>query len=123
MKQQDYGSLIQYVRSNLGPMRQSHPDVMKHFGALGKTALAPGALDARFKELIALAIAVATRCDDCIGFHTLALAKLGVDEQEILETLGVNVYMGGGPSLMYASHAISAFREFLPAQAITPTPA
>ncbi len=112
MKQQDYDSLIHDVRSNLAPLRQGQPDLMQHFGALGKTALAPGALDTRFKELIALAIAVATRCDDCIGFHTQTLAKLGIEEGEILETLGVNVYMGGGPSLMYASHAISAFREF-----------
>lgn len=120
MKPHTYTSLIQDVRSHLAPLRQSQPELMQHFGALGKAALAPGALDARFKELIALAIAVATRCDDCIGFHTQTLAKMGVDEQEILEVLGVNVYMGGGPSLMYASHAVSAFREFLPVRETAP---
>ena len=64
------------------------------------------------KELIALAIAVSQRCDACIGFHTKALIKLGATREEIAETLGVCIYMGGGPSYMYAAEAMSAFEEF-----------
>lgn len=52
------------------------------------------------------------RCDPCIGFHTQTLVKLGATRQEVDETLGVAVYMGGGPSLMYAASAIKAFDEF-----------
>ena len=55
---------------------------------------------------------MAGRCDPCIGFHTQALSKLGATRQEVDETLGVAVYMGGGPSLMYAASAIKAFDEF-----------
>jgi AhpD family alkylhydroperoxidase len=62
--------------------------------------------------LIALAIGIATRCDGCIGFHTEALIRLGVTRQEFQEALGMAVYMGGGPSLMSAADAISAFEEF-----------
>ncbi|MPM56953.1 hypothetical protein SDC9_103770 [bioreactor metagenome] len=71
------------------------------------------ALDAKTKELIALAIGVATRCDGCIGFHAKALARLGATKAEVHETLGVAVYMGGGPSAMYAANAGAAFDEFM----------
>ena len=82
------------------------------FSALAQAAGRDGALDKKTKELIALAIAIATRCDGCIGFHTEALVRLGATRQEVEETLGMTIYMGGGPSLMYAADAISAFEEF-----------
>ena len=63
------------------------------------------------KELIALALGVAARCDGCLGFHTQTLVKLRATKQEVIETLGMAVYMGGGPSLMYAADAISAFEQ------------
>jgi hypothetical protein len=62
-------------------------------------------------KLIGAEFGVASRCDGCIGFHTQALSKLGASRQEVIETLGMAVYMGGGPSLMYAAEAISAFEE------------
>jgi AhpD family alkylhydroperoxidase len=85
---------------------------MKSFGDLGRAATTNGALDEKTKELIALALSVAARCDPCIGFHTQSLVKLGATRQEVDETLGVTVYMGGGPSLMYAASACAAFEEF-----------
>lgn len=69
-------------------------------------------LDKKTKELIALAIGVSTRCDGCIGFHTEALVKLGASKEEIEETLGMAIYMGGGPLLMYAADAMLAFEQF-----------
>ena len=71
-----------------------------------------GALDKKTKELIALALGVAARCDGCIGFHTEALVKLGATREEVEEALGMAVYMGGGPSLMYAADAIAAYEQF-----------
>ena len=59
-----------------------------------------------------LALAVAAHCDACIGFHVKALVKLGATQQEVEETLGMCVYMGGGPSLMYTANALAAFKEF-----------
>jgi len=64
------------------------------------------------KELNALALGAAARCDPCIGYHAQALVKLGVTRQELDAMLGVVVYMGGGPALMYAASAIAAFEEF-----------
>ena len=63
------------------------------------------------KELIALALGVAAHCDGCIGFHTEALIRLGASRQEVEETLGMAVYMGGGPSLMYAADALVGGRR------------
>jgi AhpD family alkylhydroperoxidase len=64
--------------------------------------------DKKTKELVALALGVAAHCDCYIGFHTEALVRLGPTREEVEETL----YMGGGPSLMYAADAIAAFEEF-----------
>ena len=112
-----YRDLTQAVSSKLAQLRSSTPEVMKAFNELGRAATAPGALDAKTKELIALALSVAVRCDPCIGFHTKALVKLGASRQELDETLGVATYMGGGPSLMYAAAAVAAFDEFAAAKA------
>lgn len=107
-----YRDLTQSVSAGLASLRTSTPDVMKSFHELGRAATSNGTLDAKTKELIALALSVAARCDPCIGFHAKALVKLGATRQEVDETLGVTTYMGGGPSLMYAAAAIAAFDEF-----------
>ena len=85
---------------------------MAGFGAMAQAAMAPGVMSELQKELIALAIGVAMRCDGCIGFHTKALVRLGVTREQLNETLAVAVYMGGGPSLMYAAEALRAYEEF-----------
>ncbi|WP_256079744.1 carboxymuconolactone decarboxylase family protein [Massilia sp. YIM B04103] len=113
----EYGELTQEISANLAPLRQGIPNVMKAFNELGKAAIADGALDAKTKELIALAIGVAARCDGCLGFHAKALVRLGASEAEVQETLGVAMYMGGGPSVMYAANAMAAFQEFAAAAA------
>lgn len=107
-----YQDLTHSVSANLAGLRSSTPALMKSFHELGRAATAAGALDPKTKELIALALSVAARCDPCIGFHAKALVKLGATRQEVDEMLGVTTYMGGGPSLMYAASAIAAFEEF-----------
>lgn len=100
------------VSKALAGLRKDIPETMQGFGALAKSALAPGALSALEKELIAVSIGVATHCDACIGFHVKALIRLGVTREQLVEALGVCTYMGGGPSLMYAAEALRAFEEF-----------
>ena len=107
-----FSVLTRSVSRGLSSLRASTPEVMKSFTELGRAATADGSLDAKTKELIALALSVAARCDPCIGFHMHTLVKLGATRQDIDETLGVTTYMGGGPSLMYAANAIAAFEEF-----------
>ncbi|MDP2121007.1 MAG: carboxymuconolactone decarboxylase family protein [Hoeflea sp.] len=49
------------------------------------------------------------RCDGCLAFHAKAARKYGATREEIVETIGVAVYMGGGPSMIYGAEALDAF--------------
>jgi AhpD family alkylhydroperoxidase len=107
----NYQEITRDISASLAKLRTEAPQVMKGFSELAKAATADGVLDKKTKELIALALGVAARCDGCLGFHTQALAKLGASREEIIETLGMAVYMGGGPSLMFAADALNAFEQ------------
>ena len=108
----NYVDITRNISANLKKLRGDIPDTMKGFSALAQAATRDGALDNKTKELMALALGVAAYCDGCIGFHAEALVKLGASREEIEETLGMAVYMGGGPSLMYAADAIAAYEQF-----------
>ena len=105
----DHVGLMQDINSQLGPFRKSQPEAMRGFSAMAQGALADGALSAKHKELIALAIGVTQRCSGCIGFHAKALVRLGATRAEVEEMLAVCVYMGGGPALMYVAEALKAW--------------
>ena len=108
----NYLDLTTDISEHVKKLRKELPDVMGGFSTMAQGALQAGALDKKTKELIALAIGVSTRCDGCIGFHAQALHKLQATRAEVLETLGMAIYMGGGPSLMYAADALRAFEQF-----------
>lgn len=110
--QTNWPETVSALTSQLRELRAKTPDVMKTFAASAQTALKPGALDTKTKELIALAISIAVRCDDCIAFHAKAAVDQHASEAEVLETIGMAVYMGAGPSVMYASHAYQAYSGF-----------
>ena len=100
------------MSAHLRTLRGGAPEVMKAFAGIAQAALAPKALDTKTKELIALGIAVVIRCDDCIGFHVKAALEQGATREEVMETLGMAIYMGAGPAVMYANHAADAFDQF-----------
>jgi AhpD family alkylhydroperoxidase len=108
---QPFSQLTANINKSLRQLRAHQPDLMHAFGALSQAATRDGVVSHKHKELTALALGVAGHCDACIGFHTQALAKAGATRAEIEEILGVAVYMGGGPSLMYAASALAAFDE------------
>ncbi|GGO81582.1 alkyl hydroperoxide reductase AhpD [Marinobacterium nitratireducens] len=93
-------------------LSSAQPAVMKAFWGLHTTAVADGALDTKTKELIALAISVVTRCDDCIAHHTYDALEAGATQEEFADALGVAILMGGGTSVVYATHAIEALEQF-----------
>lgn len=107
-----YRELTADVSASLAKLRADIPDTTRGFSALAMAAGKPGALDKKTKELIAMALSVGSRCDPCIGFHAETLVKLGTTRAEFEDMLGMCIYMGGGPSLMYAAHALKAFEEF-----------
>jgi AhpD family alkylhydroperoxidase len=100
------------LTTHLRNLRSGAPEVMKAFSSIANAALSAKALDGKTKELIALGISVAIRCDDCIAFHAKAALKQGASREEVLEALGMAVYIGAGPAVMYATHALDAFTQF-----------
>ena len=107
----DYRALSTEISATLAHLRADIPDTTRGFGALSQAAMRDGVLDRKTKELIAMALGVAARCQPCLAFHADALVKLGCTRAELEEMLAVCVYMGGGPSLMYAAHALDAYEQ------------
>lgn len=107
-----YKELIQHLNPPLATFRKEAAAAMSGFDAMAKAAMTAGVVSALDKELIAIAIAVATRCEGCVAYHVRALVRLGVTREQLNEVLAVAVYMGGGPSLMYAGEVLRAFEEF-----------
>jgi AhpD family alkylhydroperoxidase len=93
-------------------LRQQIPEVYKAFATLRGAAMAAGAVDAKTKELIALAISVSSQCDGCIADHARGAHRAGATVEEVAETLGVTVLMSGGPATVYAPRALAAFEAF-----------
>jgi AhpD family alkylhydroperoxidase len=107
-----YKALTQEISKELSQFRKETSVPMAGFDAMAKSAMAEGVLSALNKELIATAIAVSKRCEGCVGYHVRGLVKLGATREQINEMLAVAVYMGGGPSLMFAAEVLHAFEEF-----------
>ena len=104
------------VQENAVRLASAHPEVMMTFEKFHQAAVAKGALDTKVKELIALAISVSARCDDCIGHHIHDALDAGASRDEIVDALGVAVLMGGGPGMIYATHAMEALDQFTDGQ-------
>ncbi len=102
-------------------LRQAIPDVYKGFGEMSKAALAPGVLDTKSKELIAMTIGVVHGCDGCIASHARGAAHAGATKQEAAEAIGVTFLMHGGPATIYGARAFEAFCEFADAIAAKET--
>jgi AhpD family alkylhydroperoxidase len=94
-------------------LTQGMPETMAGFAELGKGAYADKVLSRKYKELIAMALGVAARCDGCVAYHAKKVADLGATREEVLEVLGVCVQMGGGPSMVYGGEALRAFDCFM----------
>lgn len=108
----DYIALTNSLSQTIQQLREEIPDVGRGFSSLATAAMVGKSLDKKTKELIAIGIAVSSRCEGCIGFHVKAAVHLGANFDEVMEVLGIAVYMGGGPSLMYAAEALDALKQF-----------
>ncbi|MCJ8323549.1 MAG: carboxymuconolactone decarboxylase family protein [Rhizobiales bacterium] len=108
----DFKHITKDIGQYVGELGKLQPNVMKGFSAMSSAASVDGQVDKKTKEFIALAIGVTQHCDGCIGFHVKTLKKLGATKEELSEVLGMCVYMGGGPALMYAADALRAYDQF-----------
>ena len=100
------------TEATIGAFSTEVPETVRGFGIMGKAATTDGALSEKTKEFMALGIAIATRCDSCIGFHVRSLVRLGATRAQMCEALAMATYMGGGPSYAYSAKALKAFDEF-----------
>ena len=107
-----YPKLFEHVQKSMGEYGKVSPEIMEGFQELHHAASTEGALSAKEKELIALAIGIAVRCDGCIAFHVHDALKAGATEAEIADAIGVAILMGGGPAVVYGSAALEALKQF-----------
>ncbi|MFN3658887.1 MAG: carboxymuconolactone decarboxylase family protein [Pseudolabrys sp.] len=110
----DFDQMADSVMKGMGLLlsREGSPEAIKAFGALATAATASKALDTKTKELMALAIGIAVHCDGCVAYHTKMAHQHGATRQEVLETIALAVYMGGGPAAVYGGDAVRAFDQF-----------
>jgi len=109
----DWPNVAANLTTAVKELRTGTPDTMKAFTAMAIAATQSKALDTKTKELIALAIAVATHCDPCISFHAESARKHGATRDEVMETMGMAIYMGAGPAVMYAAQAVEAYDQYV----------
>ena len=108
----NWHALLNEAIETTGKYQSVAPDVFAGFGLMVKAAKKNGALSEKTKELIALGIAISTRCEICIAYHVNSLVRLKTSRDEFCEALEMISYMGGGPSISYGAKALEAFDQF-----------
>jgi AhpD family alkylhydroperoxidase len=110
--QDDYPQRYRRLQGLAGDLRKLIPGAMAGFGQLHQKSLEDGVLSRKTKELLALAIAISARCEGCVAYHVHDSIKAGAAREELLETIGVALMMGGGPALIYGCEALEAIDQF-----------
>lgn len=108
----DWQNFMAETVEDIDALAKEIPDSVQGFGIMGKAAKTKGELDEKTKEFMALGIAIATRCDSCIGFHIKALIRLKTTRAQLCEALAMATYMGGGPSYAFSAKALKAYDIF-----------
>ena len=104
----DWDNYSAGLRDRGGELRALHPELMKGFAALDRGAATTRHLDAKTREMIALAVAVTTRCEGCIDAHARKAKTAGATKEEIAEALGVAIALHAGAALTYSPHVLDA---------------
>jgi AhpD family alkylhydroperoxidase len=105
----DWNTYRQQVVTGVGDLAKLSPDTVRGYGAMGGAGQKTGQLDAKTRELIALAVAITLRCDGCIAVHIDAARKLGATKEEVAEALGVAVSINAGAAIVYSARALDAY--------------
>lgn len=107
----DWKTHLRQQSEALVTFRLIRPETGSRFTTLHRATMGEGALTVREKEFVALAIGIATRCVDCIGFHVQGAIKAGATRDDVADTISVAVMMGGGPAYIYGVKALEAFDQ------------
>lgn len=109
----NYPQYRESIGDSLRELNRQIPDVLAGFGQVRKAVMCEGALSVKHKELFALGLAIGARCEGCIATHINGSLQAGASVEEISETIGVAIEMGGGPSVTYGAIAFEALQQFL----------
>lgn len=104
----DWVKYRQELMDRLGELGSLSPDTLRGYQTLSGAGQKTGHLDAKTRELIALAVSVTTRCDGCITVHSAQALKLGATREEIAEALGVAVALNAGAAMVYSARVMDA---------------
>ncbi len=91
-------------------LEQGTLEIKRFFGIDEKT-YHPGALDAKTKELMGLAVSMVLRCDDCITYHLIEALEKGASREELFETFTVALVVGGSIVIPHLRRAVSFLDE------------
>ena len=109
----DYSAQYHLVKGIINDMQYDSLELIQNFGKLHHDILEQGAIPNKYKELMALGMAIALRCDGCIAYQMHDAISAGASKKEIMETIGVSVLMGGSPAMMYATEAYRAYHQII----------
>ena len=109
MRMHDWNNYRQQVVAGVGEITKLSPDTVKGYATLGGAGAKTGRLDAKTRELIALAVAVSLRCDGCITVHAAEARKQGATKEELAEALGVAISINAGAALVFSTRTMDAF--------------
>ena len=112
---QDWNAYRGMLMERVGEYAQQSPAVLQALGALSGVVEQGGHLTPKIHELIALAVAVTTRCDGCIAVHTQKAVEHGATLEEISEALGIAIALNAGAALTYTARVLDAHAQ-LPKQ-------
>ncbi|MGZ6369833.1 MAG: carboxymuconolactone decarboxylase family protein [Bdellovibrionota bacterium] len=112
MADSNYPETYRRLQKLAGSLGRQIPGPMGGFGQLHKSSLGDGRLPKKIKELMALGIAINSRCEGCVAYHVHDALRAGAEREEVLETIGVSLMMGGGPALIYGCEALEALEQF-----------
>jgi AhpD family alkylhydroperoxidase len=107
----DFKAFAAEVDQRAVDLFKAAPGMMRAYRGLMEEAGKDGALPAKVKELMALGIAIAARCEGCIVYHVRTAMKKGATREDVVETIAVAIEMGGGPATVYGAEALAAFDQ------------
>ncbi|MFE1603020.1 carboxymuconolactone decarboxylase family protein [Methylobacterium sp. ID0610] len=105
----DWNTYRKQLLEGVGGFAKLSPETVKGYGALSSAGQKTGRLDAKTRELIAVAVAISLRCDGCITVHSDAARRLGASKEELAEALGVAVSVNAGAAVTYSTRALEAY--------------
>ena len=109
----DWNEYRQQLKDKIGQIARLSPDTVRGYSNLSAAASKTNHLDPKTRELIALAVAAALRCDGCITVHTDAAITQGASKEEIAEALGVSVSLNAGAALVYSARVMDAYQAYM----------